>query len=400
LPPGCCSCCCPGQGYPRNWDKIGGGFENGRLRPSEIPTKEDYGQTSEYNYSTDRIGVPRPPASQEDLAVQFRNFSIVVALAGTAFAQSGLPIIGSAGYLTPVPLTVAPGQLVTLFVPGFGNVVNGIVKAPAGPLPTTLAGISAVFRQGSDQPVPIFEVQPIKSCTALAPPANSCGFILAVTVQIPFNIETICPLCLRPISLIPSQMAVSINGVQGQFADLTAVADQVHFLTACDVIMPAPPSPLTPLPCAPMATHADGKLVSAANPARAGEELSAYTTGLGQTNPPQTTGQPALTAASTLTTFAIDFNYRPNALATKPAGPSLTSITPPDVAPLFTGTTQGFVGLYQVNFTVPAAPAGLQPCAGVGTAAAYANVVQSNLTVSVGSVFSFDGAGICVLPGS
>jgi dimethylsulfide dehydrogenase subunit beta len=40
----------PGQGYPRKWDKIGGGFENGKLRPSELPSKEDYGQTFEYNY--------------------------------------------------------------------------------------------------------------------------------------------------------------------------------------------------------------------------------------------------------------------------------------------------------------------------------------------------------------
>ncbi|MCW5976796.1 MAG: respiratory nitrate reductase subunit beta [Bryobacteraceae bacterium] len=40
----------PGQGYPRNWDRIGGGFENGMLRPSELPSKLDYGQTFEYNY--------------------------------------------------------------------------------------------------------------------------------------------------------------------------------------------------------------------------------------------------------------------------------------------------------------------------------------------------------------
>jgi len=40
----------PGQGYPRNWDKVGGGFENGQLRPSEIPSREDYGQPFEYNY--------------------------------------------------------------------------------------------------------------------------------------------------------------------------------------------------------------------------------------------------------------------------------------------------------------------------------------------------------------
>ena len=333
--------------------------------------------------------------------MKFQKLPIVLALAGTALAQSGTPAIGSAGYSAPVPLTVAPGQIVTLFVPGFGDAVSEAVKAPRGPFPNALAGVSAVFQQGSNQqPVPIVEVQPIKSCTALAPPANSCGTILAVTVQIPFSIETICPLCERPIALIPSRIAVSVNGVQGQFADLTAVADQVHFLTACDVIMPTPQSSVTALPCQAMVTHGDGTLVSANNPARSGEELSAYATGLGQTNPSQSTGQPAANAAAAVSTFGIDFNYRPNALATKPAGPSLSSPPPPGMVPLFTGTTPGFAGLYQVNFTVPAPPAGVEPCAGAGTATPYANVGQSNLTVSVGSVFSFDGAGICVQPGN
>jgi uncharacterized protein (TIGR03437 family) len=330
--------------------------------------------------------------------VRLQRFLIVIALAGIVFAQSSPPVIGIAGYSAPVPLAVAPGQLVTLFVPGSGSVVSGPVKAPAGPFPNKLAGVSAVFRQGSDQPSPIIEVQPIKACTALDPPANSCGSILAVTVQIPFNIETVCPLCLRPISLIPSQIAISVNGVQGQFSDVTAVADQVHFLTACDVTMPVLQSSLTGLPCAPMVTHRDGKLVSAANPAAGGEVLIAYATGLGQTNPPQTTGQPAAAAASTLTTFAIDFNYRPNVLATKPAGPSLLGVPPPYLVPLFAGATPGFAGLYQINFRVPQPPAGLQPCDALGTAIPYANVVQSNLTVSAGSVFSFDGAGICVQP--
>lgn len=331
--------------------------------------------------------------------MQFRKLPIVLALVGTAFSQSGIPVIGSAGYSAPVPLTVAPGQIVTLFLPGFGDAVSGVAKAPPGQLPSTLAGVSAVFQQGSNQqPIPILEVQPINSCTTLAPPANSCGSILAVTVQIPFNIETVCPLCLRPISLVPSQIAVSAKGVQGQFVDLTAVADQVHFLTACDVIMPTSQSSVTALPCQAMVTHADGSLVSTINPARSGEDLSAYATGLGQTDPPQTTGQPAANAAATVSTFGIDLNYRPNALATKPAGPSLTNPPPPGMVPLFTGTTPGFAGLYQVNFTVPAPPAGLEPCAAEGSATAYANVVQSNLTVSVGSVFSFDGAGICVQP--
>jgi uncharacterized protein (TIGR03437 family) len=149
-----------------------------------------------------------------------------------------------------------------------------------------------------------------------------------------------------------------------------------------------------------MLTHADGKLVSAANPAKGGEEIVAYVTGLGQTSPPLTTGQAATTGAPTLTVFAIDLNYRPNALATKPQGPSLTGSVPRNQAPLFTGATPGFVGLYQINFIVPPVPNELPPCVDGPAAGPYANVVQSNLTVSVGSVFSFDGAGICVQPGS
>jgi DMSO reductase family type II enzyme iron-sulfur subunit len=41
----------PGGGYPRNWDRIGGGFDrNGQLTPSPLPPAEDYGQAWEYGY--------------------------------------------------------------------------------------------------------------------------------------------------------------------------------------------------------------------------------------------------------------------------------------------------------------------------------------------------------------
>jgi hypothetical protein len=50
---------------------------------------------------------------------------------------------------------------------------------------------------------------------------------------------------------------------------------------------------------------------------------------------------------------------------------------------------QGYIGLYQINFVVPQPPAGIEACSGA---------VYSNLTVSVGGLFSFDGAGICVTP--
>ena len=116
--------------------------------------------------------------------------------------------------------------------------------------------------------------------------------------------------------------------------------------------------------------------------------MIAYAVGLGQTNPPMTDRQAATQAAPTLTSFAVDFNYRANSLATKPAANA--------PAPLFAGGTPGFPGLYQINFVVPPPPSSLAPCAGAGTYVPYANVIQSNLAVTAGSDFSFDGAGICV----
>jgi uncharacterized protein (TIGR03437 family) len=103
-----------------------------------------------------------------------------------------------------------------------------------------------------------------------------------------------------------------------------------------------------------------------------------------------TTGLTGEHSSPTVTTFGIDFNYRANALATKP----LTNA----IAPLFTGATQGFIGLYQINFIFPPPPANLPLCLGTVSVPPGATTVQSNFTVSFGSNFSFDGPGICVSP--
>jgi uncharacterized protein (TIGR03437 family) len=114
---------------------------------------------------------------------------------------------------------------------------------------------------------------------------------------------------------------------------------------------------------------------------------------MGETNPALTAGQPAAQSNPTVITFGIDFNYRANALATKPG-----ALGVPPTTPLFTGATKGYIGLYQINFVVPPPPAGMEPCVDFAAIPVYGNAVQSNLTVSVGSTFSFDGAGICVEP--
>jgi uncharacterized protein (TIGR03437 family) len=293
------------------------------------------------------------------------------------------PVIGGAGYTSPVPVSVAPGQVITLFVQGADNPLN--------------AGISVNYRQGTDRPATILEVRPISSCLGIPLPAGStCGTILAVTVQLPFEMLTLCPLCGRLD--IPASISVSVGGETASVLSVQPLNDQVHILTACDVMLSNPPSrPTSALPCPPMVAHEDGNLVTAANPATSGEKVIAYAVGLGQTDPPLADGQVATENAATQTIFAIDFNYRPNALATKPLGPSFIGPQRRYPTPLFTGAAAGYFGLYQITFIVPPTPDGLSRCA-VGAGVPYSNVIRSNLTVSIGSSFSYDGAGFCVAP--
>ncbi len=328
--------------------------------------------------------------------------SLILLFGTSAFTQLAAPqpLIVGANYSATLPLPVAPGQLITLIVEGLASPLPGPAHAPSGSLPTTLAGISAIFRQNTDQAAPVLEVLPFSTCSLPLP--SPCRTLAAVTLQIPFGIQTVCPLCGPP--QIPAYLAISQNGTIGALVDVTPLSNQVHLLTSCDTLvsgLTAPP--LTGgLPCAPLVMHGDSKPVSATNPAHSGEELVAYAVGLGQTIEPQSTGQALNISAPTSTLYGVDFNYRSNALATKPLGPGPNQIPPPApyAMPAFTGTTPGFVGLYQVNFIVPPAPAGLPPCVDAATVSPYANVVQSNLTVSIGSAFSFDGVGICVQPGS
>ena len=289
------------------------------------------------------------------------------------------PVLVGSGFSNPFPIGIAPGQLLTLFV-----------QPPAGFDPTApLPSISAVFWNGSaGEAMPVLQVNEIApSCAGASNPG--CSSLLAVTVQIPFD-APVGPLAGSDIALVPSGVAVSISGVKSAYIGAQALANEVHIVTACDALFSVAQrlGGTGGAPCPPIITHADGSQVSVNSPAVAGEELVAYATGFGQTNPALTTGQPAAASSPTVATFNLDFNYRPNALATRPL--------PSAPVPLFAGATQGYIGLYQINFIVPPPPAGLQPCASSGVSPDYVSGIFSNLTVSVGSISSFDGAGICV----
>jgi uncharacterized protein (TIGR03437 family) len=297
-------------------------------------------------------------------------------------ALAAAQAITSAGYLPPAPVSAAPGQILTFFVDGVGT-----------------TKITATLRQGSDIPVPVIDVRSVSTCPSLVsiPEQNLCGTITAVTVQIPYEVFTLCPACLRPVGFLPTQLIVSGNGHSASI-ELFGLNDQVHVLTSCDIVMTTPGNPppanTTGLPCSPVVTRADGSMVGIFNPAKVGETLTAWATGLGVTNPAATTGKPSTKALPTAETFGIHFNYSPNALATKPRPPFVPAPTP---APAYTGLAAGFLGLYQINFVVPQDPPNGTPrCSLPGGVLATQFAVYSNLTVSFGGAFSFDGAGICV----
>jgi uncharacterized protein (TIGR03437 family) len=301
----------------------------------------------------------------------------LAAVAVSALGQSSSPntIIG-AGYLFPAPITVAPGQLITIFAKGVGSTLKQPAFAANSNLPTSLAGMTVTIGQDTNIPARILEVRPAAVCP-------NCGAMTAITVQIPYELKLPPP----DGGLFGGAFAfVTENGVAGNWSVLSPAPDQVHILTVCDTVIGGS-GPSTGR-CQWEVTHANGTLVSTASPASAGEELVAYAVGLGATNPAVTTGQPATQPTRTAETFRLGFDFRANALPSAPPFPGLVS----PATPLYTGLTPGYAGLYQINFVVPDLPPGLPPCySGQGP-----SFVNTNLTVNVGGQTSFDGAAICV----
>lgn len=326
---------------------------------------------------------------------------------GVAVGQVPPNSVVGGGYSFPAPVNVAPGQVLTFFVQGVGRGLAGPVLAPAGDLPMSLAGISATLRQGANIPVPVMGVRPISTCitTSVSSPCSGAG-LTAITVQMPYDMVGYCgPSCgFGPVyALAPAYVWFSEGEIAGAMVEVVPFASHVHILTACDSIF-ASPARLpwqrslvnTSLPCPPLVTHTDASLVSAQNPARPGEELTIYATGMGVTDPAVRTGKVVRSAAPTKWPFILDFNFHTDAGPSKPASTPLPS---GERIPSYVGLTPGFVGLYQVNFTVPQVPVDLLPCS---PPIALGPIFQSNLTVSVGGYAiseSYDGAGICVMTG-
>lgn len=140
-----------------------------------------------------------------------------------------------------------------------------------------------------------------------------------------------------PAELTASQqlpMLLSVNNALTLPITLDIVPTAPGVLSAFDG--PTPPS--TQNGAHIVAQHLNGSRVTTANPANPGEYLVMYLAGLGATNPPVPSGDPAPAAPSTLAAVTL--------------APTVTVDTLPSNV-VFAGLAPHFVGLYQIDFQVP-----------------------------------------------
>ncbi len=303
--------------------------------------------------------------------------------------------LAGAGYQYPV-LTAAPGQVIPLLVTGLQTVLPppGTLAAQKVPLPTNLGGISVTLRQtlpDRSWQLPIFAIRQSNHCDGVN--MTAACLVTALTLQMPYDMTVPNLLAATPVAQSDSTLVVSEGGVSSQTFQVQAVHDRVHIIQSCDIGGQTYGTGV----CYPLVTHADGSLVQqdirsssgeqTHTEAQPGETLVMYAYGLGAVNTAVPLGDlspnPAAVAAEM---FSMRYDYSPN------AGPSMPGNSQ-YLLPVFAGLTPGQIGLYQVNFVVPRPPPGTAPCG---------SPVQSNLTVSILALSSgsFDGASICVDPGT
>ncbi len=187
---------------------------------------------------------------------------------------------------------LAPGQIVSLFGSNLARERSGANQIP---LPRTLAGVTAKMA-GAD--IPLYY--------------SDTGQLNA---QVPFE--------LPPGGTFPLVVTLAGAASPPELVTLTNAQPGIFTVNSSGS-------------GAGVVTHAAGALIDSSNPARPGEVVIVYATGLGATNPPVKTGE---------------------ASPSDPAARAIEAVTVyiggVAVSADFAGLTPGFVGLYQVNVRIP-----------------------------------------------
>ncbi|MBI3698001.1 MAG: beta-propeller fold lactonase family protein [Acidobacteria bacterium] len=280
-----------------------------------------------------------------------------VSLRGEGFvAGSTARFATASGTLTP-PVTVVPSNTLQLAVPQFSG-TSAVVSVVN---PDGASSEEITFRLATTPPAVSISAGGVVEGAGFARGAPISGNSI-VSVFGAFPGVTSQSAVAFPLPTTLGNATVSFNGAPAPL--LYTSAGQINLvapvrLLALETVQvtvtvgaqtsapetvgvaPASPGIFVSLDGAGAFLHgADLSLVTAARPARAGEAIVMFLTGLGATNLPPVDGQPA----------PLD-RLAPTALA-----PTVTVGSTPALV-RFSGLAPGFSGLYQINFDVPAGTA-------------------------------------------
>jgi uncharacterized protein (TIGR03437 family) len=273
-----------------NWLSISPGTST---TPGTISVSVNTANLAQGGYNGTITITPLPSANTTNSQVV-----IPVGLAISAPAIEPGGVVNAAIYNT----TLSPGSIVSLF--GV-NLSPSTVSATTTPLPTTLGGTQVLVNGAA---IPLFYVSPTQVNAQL--PLGVSGSITITVVS-----GTTTGVTTTGVTTTVQVAAVSpgifeVGGPQGQTGTSSSQG----------AILNSDQSPN-----------------SSTNPAPAGSTIVIFATGLGATTPPLATGQPGNSSPP--------FNTLVN--------PVSVSINGQNSVVSFEGASPGFVGLFQINVTIP-----------------------------------------------
>jgi uncharacterized protein (TIGR03437 family) len=284
-------------------DAAGDELVHERVNPDGYPS---YDETYNDNFTFNAAGV----ASGNDYALAVSgngNFAFVIGNGGDYYLQvyvkapantapaSGVFLyptgVVNAASNSPFTAQLSPGEVITLYGAGMANTTT----SSSAPFPTTLAGVQVLLNGVA---IPIYSVSPTQ-ISAVVPYAIS-GNSVVLTVQ------------------------VNNNGT---------MSNQVfeYAGTTSPGVFTVPPGGLGD----GAILHPNYSLVSESSPAKVGETIAIYLTGLGPVTPTVTAGTPAPNSSAVVNPLDVYIDGLPATVA-------------------YAGLAPGLGGLYQLNVTIPA----------------------------------------------
>lgn len=237
------------------------------------------------------------------------SFSLTVSPPGPSLTANGF--LNGADFQVG---SISPCSIATIIAPGIAPGISGVVLGYniVGYLNYTVANVTVTVAGAQS---PIYNV------------ANLSNGQQQVTFQVPCTVT--------PGSSVPVTVAVGSGSATINVKVLPASPGV--FQEQSTVSVPGWPAPL---PLAVIVKR-DGTLVSPTNPARVGETVIAYVTGLGPANP--------AVATNSLPAFGVTSSV---------AGTVIVGVNNAGVPVTFAQLSQDLIGVYLVAFTAPSLPSG------------------------------------------